>query len=83
MVRYSIIPAKGEGNTFIRATETSFDELGIGSTNTGFLTVQAEKAEALLEKFEAGELGVNFGEKNAQGLYDLEVVRAEELVTNS
>lgn len=77
---YSKVPGKTNGKTYIQASTTEEDELGFRTRKTGFIEVNAEKADAIMEKLESGELGLNFGPQSSNGLYELQVVRTEVAV---
>ena len=79
-VSYSIANGKTNDKVYIRCSTSTFDELGLGSTQTGFIEVQPDKADALLEMFENGELGVEFGVQNNLGLYEIKPIKASSLV---
>lgn len=77
MNSYSIAHGKTNDKTYIRVTRSSFDELGLGSTQTGFIEVLPEKAESLLAMFETGELGAEFGvQSSLNGLYEIKPIKA-------
>lgn len=78
-VTYSIANGKTNEKVYIRCSRSSFDELGLGSTQTGFIEVQPDKADALLTMFETGELGVDFGVQNNLGLYEIKPIKAAQL----
>ena len=75
--KYSIANGKTNDKTYIRVSRSSFDELGLGSTQSGFIEVQPDKAEALLSMFETGELGADFGVQSIlNGLYEIKAIKA-------
>lgn len=75
----SFIPAKTEDSeAFLRVSQTDYNKLGLGKTKTGFVPVQPDKAEAIIDMFNNGELGVKFADQLPSGLYELEIVEAEE-----
>ena len=81
MKDFSLTPINAKGDQFIQVTEKSFDEIGLGTRNTGFIPVQPEKARAVLAKLKAGELTAEFGDKNRQtSLYEVTVSVSETVI---
>jgi hypothetical protein len=78
--KVTFIPAKKDGENFLRVSQTDYDEIGLGVTKTGFMPVQPEKAEQIIDMVDNGQLGFTFGDKLPTGLYEISVVKADELV---
>ena len=66
------------GKTFIQVSEPTSDDLGFKTNKLGFIEVEAEKAESIMEKINSNEIALEFGAQNPKsGLYSLQVVRVE------
>lgn len=63
-----------QGRQFLRFTDTKFDDLGEATfTQTGFVEVDPNKSQEVLQAYIKGERKKVFGRFNRQtGLYDLE-----------
>ncbi len=72
-----------EGQSFIRVSSEEVDEDGVITTETGFIRVQADKADALLAKLNSGERLASFGTKLPTGLYEVEVEKAAVTAGNA
>jgi len=79
-IKYSLTPSATSGKAYIRCATSSEDELGFIKNTVGFLEVNPEKAPALLEKLQNGEIGVKFGARaGSNGLYEVTPVVSTEI----
>lgn len=74
--RFTLSPINPNGEQYIQATESSYDEeTGLGVQKRGLILVKPEKAEEVMAKLSAGEYGCTFGAKQrGTSLYDVTVV---------
>ena len=80
-VTFSVRPSQGEsGRVFLMILEQAPDEFGINKTKTGFLDVQADKAENIQKLFEDGVLKYRFGSliPRTQNQYNVTYFKATE-----
>ena len=78
-VIYSLTPSPTSGKAYIRCASSTEDELGFIKNTVGFLEVNPEKAPALLEKLQNGEIGVKFSATSRNGLYEVTPVVSAEI----
>lgn len=69
--------ASAEGDAFIRCSAQNVDDDGVVTTDTGFIRVKADKAEALLEKLNNGQRTAKLGLKLQNGNYEVAVQKVE------
>lgn len=82
MKTFKIHPGTTNGKMYVRVSQSVEDEeTGIITNKAGFIEVNPEKAQSLLEKLESEAITTEFGAYNPQnGLYAVLTAKAPVLV---
>jgi len=73
MSTYSIYEKNDK--TFIQAVRKATDDLGFKTSELGFIEVEADKAESIMQKLNSNEIALDFDVRATNGLWQLKVVR--------